>query len=465
MASAKKEAAKSDYVKYLKFNPANQPVGWAEKKWVWVPHKPEGFVAGEVLKDDGKKISVRLGTGEEITTDTDKLSSMNPPKFDGSEDCAELSHLNEASVLHNLRVRYDHDLIYTYSGLFCVAVNPYKRIPIYTDDMVNIYRGRRRNEVAPHIFAISDEAYRDMLNNRQDQSLLITGESGAGKTENTKKVIQYIATIAGRSNTQGSHGEIEAQLLECNPLLEAFGNAKTNRNDNSSRFGKFIRLQFTSGGQVAGASISSYLLEKNRVIFQAKGERSFHIFYQLPAGATADEKKRWNVDKPEKFRFLAQSGCTTVQNVNDAEEFAHTRKAMGVMGFDKNLQEDIFKTIAGIMWLGNIKFDTDKDCAVVRDKTALNSVAALWGVDAPTLEAALVKPRIKAGTEIVATQLTAEKADYSRNALAKATYGKLFLRIVKGINQSLERENQNNFIGVLDIAGFEIFEFNSFELL
>jgi myosin protein heavy chain len=370
--------------------------------------------------------------------------------------------LNEASVLHNLRKRYDHDLIYTYSGLFLVAINPYKRIPLYTPEMINIYRGRRRNEVAPHVFSISDEAYRQMLNNRMDQSLLITGESGAGKTENTKKVIQYIAFVAGRASEKGM-GELEQQLLECNPLLEAFGNAKTNRNDNSSRFGKFIRLQFTSGGQVAGASIRQYLLEKNRIVFQAKGERSFHIFYQLPAGASADEKKKFLLDKPEKFRYLNGSGCTTVAGVDDVEEFKHTVLAMKVMDFKQDEIDSVFRTVSGILWLGNIKFENNRDAAEIRDKTALNNVAQLWGVDAAALEAGLVKPRIKAGTEIVATQLSPERADYSRNALAKHVYAKLFARIVKAINRTLEKENQNHFIGILDIAGFEIFEFNSFE--
>jgi myosin heavy subunit len=222
--SDKARRAREDYNKFLRYKGQTVGTTWGDKRWVWVPKKGEGYIAGEVLKEEGKDYLLRLGTGEEVKMAIDKTVPMNPPKFDGVEDCAELSHLNEASVLHNLRKRYDHDLIYTNSGLFLVAVNPYKRIPIYGEDLIHyIYRGRRRNEVAPHIFAISEEAYRDMLNNRQDQSLLITGESGAGKTENTKKVIQYIAAVAGRHTSEGVTGELEQQLLECNPLLEAFG--------------------------------------------------------------------------------------------------------------------------------------------------------------------------------------------------------------------------------------------------
>lgn len=208
---------------------------------------------------------MKLETGEEKVLPSKDVEDCNPAKFEGVEDMSELGYLNAPSVLYNLKRRYDHDLIYTYSGLFLVAINPYKHLPIYTQNIVETYCGKRRNEVAPHIFAISDTAYRAMLTDRRDQSLLITGESGAGKTENTKKVIQYIASIAGRA---GGQGKLEQQLIELNPFLEAFGNAKTCRNNNSSRFGKFIKLQFNHAGNVAGASLESYLLEKSRIVSQ-----------------------------------------------------------------------------------------------------------------------------------------------------------------------------------------------------
>ncbi len=376
-----------------------------------------------------------------------------------SEDCAELSPLDEASVLRNLCKRYDHDLIYTYSGLFLLAINPYKRIPLYTPEMINIYRECRRTEVGPHIFSVSDEAYRSMLNDRQDQSILLTGESGAGKTENAKKVIQYIAFVACRAS------EIEQLLLECNPLLEAFGNAKTNRNDNSSRFSKFIKLQFNSSGTLLGATINSYLLEKSRIIWPAKGERSFHIFYQLAAGASAEDRKKFLLDKPEKFCYLNASGCTTIAGVDDVEEFKHTVMAMKIMNFRQDEIDSVFRTVSGILWLGNVEFESNRDAAEIRDKTALNNAAQLWGVDAQGLELALIKPRIKIGRETVQTILNKGKAEYSRNTLAEHVYAKLFDHIVMAINRTLEKENQNHFIGILDIAGFEILENNSFEQL
>lgn len=229
--------------------------------------KDDYYVEAEILSETKEKVKVLVKGGEEMEVKRDKIEPMNPPKFDGVEDCAELGHLNEPAVFHNLKRRYEADIIYTYSGLFLVAVNPYKRIPIYTPYFVDCFKGKRRNEVAPHVFAISDTAYRQMLSERQNQSMLITGESGAGKTENTKKVIQYLAHIAGRV---GGEGLLEQQLLEANPILESFGNAKTLKNDNSSRFGKFIRVQFNHSGNVAGATIQSYLLEKSRVVWQAK---------------------------------------------------------------------------------------------------------------------------------------------------------------------------------------------------
>ena len=269
-------------------------MGNLDAKRVWVPifgenNKIENFVAGGIVASAGDNVTVKFDGGEQKFRKKDVCPEINPPKFEGAEDCAQLSYLNEPSVYQNLKARYNADLIYTYSGLFLVAVNPYKRIPIYTDPIAELYKGKKKTEVAPHVFAAADVAYRAMLNDRVNQSMLVTGESGAGKTENTKKVIQYIAYIAGRSH-DGAAGTLEQQLLEANPLMEAFGNAKTIKNDNSSRFGKFIKLQFNPSGNVSGATVNSYLLEKSRVIWQAKNERSFHIFYQLLAGTTPSRR-------------------------------------------------------------------------------------------------------------------------------------------------------------------------------
>jgi len=252
---------------------------WSQKKLVWVPHPEQGFVTGKLLQEKGENAVVQMENGSNKEVAKVELQKMNPPKFEKVEDMAELSFLNEASVLHNLTSRYYSGLIYTYSGLFCVVVNPYKLYPIYTQKVIDMYRGKKRHEVPPHVYAITDQAYRNMLLDREDQSILCTGESGAGKTENTKKVIQYLAAVAGASHHGGGQkkvlqrkasvslsakaglsemqGELEAQLLQANPILEAFGNAKTVKNDNSSRFGKFIRINFEQSGFIAGANIDT----------------------------------------------------------------------------------------------------------------------------------------------------------------------------------------------------------------
>merc|ERR1712123_356865 len=231
--------------------------------------------------DDGKKAVVNVGH-EKKTFKSELVAQVNPPKFEMCEDMANLTFLNDASVFWNLKIRFVNKIIYTYSGLFCIVVNPYKRYPIYTGTVVKMYLGKRKNEVPPHLWAITETAYRNMLTNSKDQSMLITGESGAGKTENTKKVISYLAAVAtGAGKKVEKKVSLEDQIVDTNPILESYGNAKTARNDNSSRFGKFIRIHFTQSGKLAGCDIVSYLLEKSRITQQQSVERSYHIFYQL----------------------------------------------------------------------------------------------------------------------------------------------------------------------------------------
>jgi myosin heavy chain 6/7 len=255
------------------------------KKNVWVPDAEEGYLAAEVQSEKGDLVDVITGKMNQQTVKRELIQEMNPPKFEKTEDMANLSFLNDASVLWNLRSRYSAMLIYTYSGLFCVVINPYKRLPIYTDSVARMYIGKRKNEMPPHLFANSDEAYRNMIQDHENQSMLITGESGAGKTENTKKVIAYFASV-GASQAEAAEAlaakkeektetpkekrvTLEDQIVRTNPVLEAFGNARTVRNNNSSRFGKFIRIMFNKAGKVASCDIEHYLLEKSRVIRQA----------------------------------------------------------------------------------------------------------------------------------------------------------------------------------------------------
>lgn len=331
------------------------------KKMVWVPDEKEGFVLGNISSTKGDMVTVDCPGGERVFK-KDQLQQVNPPKFEKCEDMSSLTYLNDASVLHNLKERYYCHLIYTYSGLFCVAINPYKRFPIYTRRTVEIYKGRRRTEVPPHVFAVSDGAYMDMLANRENQSMLITGESGAGKTENTKKVIAYFAHVGASSKKEeqakkdSKKGNLEDQVVQTNPVLESFGNAKTVRNDNSSRFGKFIRIHFGPMGKLAGADIETYLLEKARVISQQPAERSYHIFYQLMSGKLPGLKEKLLLsNNVNDYHFVSQ-GKTSIPGLDDGEEFLVTDVAFDVLGFTDEEKESIYKVTAAVMHFGCLKF-------------------------------------------------------------------------------------------------------------
>uniref|UniRef100_A0AC35UHW0 Myosin motor domain-containing protein n=1 Tax=Rhabditophanes sp. KR3021 TaxID=114890 RepID=A0AC35UHW0_9BILA len=446
---------------------------WSKKKLVWVPSEKEGFVVGSIKEErnDDAVIEI-LETGKIMTLSKDDYQRMNPPKFDKVEDMAELTCLNEASVLHNLKERYYSDLIYTYSGLFCVVVNPYKRLPIYSETLIDTYKGRKRNLMPPHIFAIADTAYRSMLSEHEDQSILCTGESGAGKTENTKKVIQYLASVAGsakhgKSDTI-SKGELEQQLLQANPILEAFGNSKTVKNDNSSRFGKFIRINFDMSGFISGGNIEFYLLEKSRTCRQAADERSFHVFYQLLKGASNEEKKNLLLMESDQYRYL-NNGYISLPNVDDGVEYKSTIKAMQIMGFQNDEIDSIFKIVSTVLLFGNIEFTQEKksDQAAIIDDSVAQKVCHLLGIPVQEFTKSLLRPRIKVGREFVQKAQSKEQAEFSVEAISKACYEQMFKWLVSRLNKSLDRTRRQgaSFIGILDIAGFEIFQINSFEQL
>lgn len=393
---------------------------------------------------------------------------------------AELTHLNEASVVHNLHMRYESDLIYTYSGLFLVTVNPYCPLPIYGRDFINMYRGRSREESKPHIFAVADEAFRNLVDEGANQSILVTGESGAGKTENTKKVIQYLASVATsdtpkpKSNTKQSVN-LSEQILRANPILEAFGNAQTVRNNNSSRFGKFIRIEFTRGGQIAGAFIDWYLLEKSRVVRVNKLERNYHVFYQLLRGADKRLRHELLLDDLEIEDFeYTRHGNNIIPGVSDSSEWNMLIEAFHVMGFSEKDQKSIIKSIATILHLGNIVVERESvrgDQATIPETSmaAVHSFCQLAGIDAESFLKSLLHPRVKAGREWVEKVQTPEQVRLAIDALAKGIYERGFGSLVDRINSKLDRSAEasedTHFIGVLDIAGFEIFETNSFEQL
>ncbi|XP_058451364.1 myosin heavy chain, muscle isoform X23 [Malaya genurostris] len=439
------------------------------KKACWVPDEKEGFVLGEIKATKGDLVTVGLPGGEERTIKMDLLSQVNPPKFEKVEDMADLTHLNEASVLHNLRQRYCSKLIYTYSGLFCVVINPYKRWPLYTMRVAKMYRGKRRAEVPPHLFAVSDGAYVNMLTNHENQSMLITGESGAGKTENTKKVIAYFATIGASGKKDESaekKGSLEDQVVQTNPVLEAFGNAKTVRNDNSSRFGKFIRIHFTGSGKLAGADIETYLLEKARVISQQSLERSYHIFYQIMSGAVKGLKEMCTLsDNIYDYHNVAQ-GKVTVASIDDSEEMLATDEAFNVLGFTQDEKDNIYRITAAVMHMGGMKFKQKgrEEQAEADGTEEGDRVAKLLGCVTEDLYKNLLKPRIKVGTEFVTKGQNKDQVTNAVGALCKGIFDRLFKYLVKKCNETLDtKQKRAQFIGVLDIAGFEIFDYNGFE--
>ncbi|XP_036070011.1 myosin-9 [Oryzias melastigma] len=449
---------------------------WATKKLVWIPSEKLGFEAGSLKEEQGDECVVELlDSGKKVKINKDDIQKMNPPKFNKVEDMAELTCLNEASVLHNLKERYYSGLIYTYSGLFCVVINPYKHLPIYGEEIVNMYKGKKRHEMPPHIYAITDTAYRSMMQDREDQSILCTGESGAGKTENTKKVIQYLAHVASSFKSkkdQGSavlsHGELEKQLLQANPILEAFGNAKTIKNDNSSRFGKFIRINFDVNGYIVGANIETYLLEKSRAIRQAKEERTFHIFYYLLTGAGDKLRNELLLENYNNYRFLS-NGNVTIPGQQDKDLFNETMDAFKIMSIPEEEQIGLLKVVASVLQLGNMSFKKERhtDQASMPDNTAAQKVSHLMGMNVTDFTRAILSPRIKVGRDYVQKAQTQEQAEFAVEALAKATYERMFRWLVMRINKALDKTKRQgaSFIGILDIAGFEIFELNSFEQL
>ncbi|KAF3703274.1 Myosin-6 Myosin heavy chain 6 Myosin heavy chain, cardiac muscle alpha isoform [Channa argus] len=441
------------------------------KTQCFVVDNKEEYVKGQIQSKDGGMMTVKKVDGTVVTVKESDVHPQNPPKFDKIEDMAMFTFLHEPAVLFNLKERYAAWMIYTYSGLFCVTVNPYKWLPVYDAEVVAAYRGKKRSEAPPHIFSISDNAYQYMLTDRENQSVLITGESGAGKTVNTKRVIQYFASIAavgGGGKKDTSKGTLEDQIIQANPALEAFGNAKTLRNDNSSRFGKFIRIHFGTSGKLSSADIETYLLEKSRVTFQLKAERNYHIFYQILSKQKPELLDMLLItNNPYDYSYISQ-GEVTVASINDSEELMATDSAFDVLGFTSEEKMGVYKLTGAIMHYGNMKFkQKQREEQAEPDGTeAADKSAYLMGLNSADLIKGLCHPRVKVGNEYVTKGQSVDQVYYSIGALAKSVYEKMFNWMVVRINQSLDtKQHRQYFIGVLDIAGFEIFDFNTFEQL
>ncbi|XP_026726813.1 myosin-VIIa [Trichoplusia ni] len=421
-------------------------------------------IGARVLAAEGRRIRVRDDDGNEQWLPPERrIKAMHATSVHGVEDMISLGDLHEAGILRNLLIRYNENLIYTYTGSILVAVNPYQILPIYTADQIKLYKERKIGELPPHIFAIGDNAYAHMRRYKQDQCIVISGESGAGKTESTKLILQYLAAISGK------HSWIEQQILEANPILEAFGNAKTVRNDNSSRFGKYIDIHFNNSGVIEGAKIEQYLLEKSRIVSQGAEERNYHVFYCLLAGLSKEEKKKLELTEPSEYRYLSGGGSFTCEGRDDAAEFADIRSAMKVLLFTEPEIWEILKLLAAVLHCGNIKYEAtvvdNLDATEIIEQANVRRVATLLGVPMQSLIDALTRKTLFAHGETVISTLSKTQSVDIRDAFVKGIYGRLFVTIVKKINAAIYRpkSTMRTAIGVLDIFGFENFDQNSFE--
>jgi len=439
------------------------------KKSVWVPNKADGgYLEGLLESREGNKCVVNVN-GEMKTFKEDQVDQVNPPKFDCSDDMAGLTFLGNPCIYWNSVIRYVNELIYTYSGLFCIAINPYKRFPIYTLRTMEIYVGKRRNECPPHIFAIAEGAYQGMMNSGMNQSILITGESGAGKTENTKKVISYFATICSSGKRKEGEASLEDKIVQTNPVLEAWGNAKTVRNDNSSRFGKFIRIHFNASGKLSGADMVVYLLEKSRLTYQQPLERCYHAFYNLMSDQVPDLKEKCLLSNDILDYWYVSQGKLTVPSIDDKEDMQFADEAFDVLGFTQDEKYGVFKNTACMMHMGNLTKDFvpvgKEEQAEIKNEDNAVKVAQLAGIDCEWMITYFCKPKLKVGTEWVQKGSSCTAAANSVAGIARAIYERTFRIVVDKCNETLIDPTMKkvHYIGVLDIAGFEIFDYNGFE--
>ncbi|KAL2151998.1 hypothetical protein VTH82DRAFT_5182 [Thermothelomyces myriococcoides] len=459
----------------------------------WQPDPTEGWVASEVIKKtvDGSKVTLefQLENGETRTVEVslEALQSgndpslpplMNPTMLEASDDLTNLSHLNEPAVLQAIRLRYLQKEIYTYSGIVLIATNPFARVDsLYVPGMVQVYAGKQRATQAPHLFAIAEEAFMDMIRDGKNQTVVVSGESGAGKTVSAKYIMRYFATRES-PDSPGSRAKkgpeamskTEEAILATNPIMEAFGNAKTTRNDNSSRFGKYIEILFDKETNIIGAKIRTYLLERSRLVFQPLKERNYHIFYQLVAGVSEKERQELGLLPVEQFDYLNQGNTPTIDGVDDKAEFQATKQSLKMIGVSDADQAEIFKLLAGLLHLGNIKIGaTRNDSVLAPTEPSLVKACDILGIDAAEFAKWIVKKQLitRGGGEKITSNLTQAQAIVVRDSVAKFIYSSLFDWLVETINRSLAPEDVinkvNSFIGVLDIYGFEHFAKNSFE--
>ncbi|KAK7121855.1 hypothetical protein R3I93_022826 [Phoxinus phoxinus] len=437
---------------------------------VWIPDSEHVWKSAEILADFNPgetELEIQLEDGTELLYPLEggeKLPPLrNPDILVGENDLTALSYLHEPAVLHNLKVRFvESKIIYTYCGIILVAVNPYKQLPIYGDAVIHAYSGQNMGDLDPHIFAVAEEAYKQMARNNKNQSIIVSGESGAGKTVSARYAMRYFAMVS----KSGSKTRVEDKVLASNPITEAIGNAKTTRNDNSSRFGKYTEISFDKRYQIIGANMRTYLLEKSRVVFQSENERNYHIFYQMCACANQPEFKGLRLLGAEKFNYTRLGGETEIEGVDDRADMAETLRTFNLLGLKNSFQADVFKVLAAILHLGNvvIKANSPERSSIGSRDPHLAIFCDLMSVNMDNMSRWLCHRRIVLSAETVVKPQPKERAVNARDALAKHIYAHLFDWVIHKINQALMVPGkQHSFIGVLDIYGFETFEVNSFE--
>ncbi|KAF9995850.1 Myosin type-2 heavy chain 1, partial [Modicella reniformis] len=451
---------------------SDEKEGWVSADLTTKDIAGDGKVAMTFVDESGKDHVFTSTLAKIQESGNDILPPMrNPPLLEGTEDLTNLSYLNEPAVLSNIRTRYSQCLIYTYSGIVLIAANPFARVNLYSSDVIQAYSGRRRGEMEPHLFAIAEDAYRCMIRDEKNQTIVVSGESGAGKTVSAKFIMRYFATAddkdRGTTSSKTGMSETEEQILATNPIMEAFGNAKTTRNDNSSRFGKFTEIQFDMERNIIGAKVRTYLLERSRLVYQPENERNYHIFYQLVAGAPPSEKKHLDLQSIQQFHYLRQGGAPTINGVDDAAEFEITQHALSKIGISVQAQWDIFRLLAALLHIGNIQVTGRNDAMISEEDPSLIIATNVLGIPLSEFKKWLVRKQITTRSEKIISNLKPDQSLSVRDSVAKYIYSALFDWLVNITNSSLSSEavasKIHSFIGVLDIYGFEHFKKNSFE--
>ncbi|KAI3377989.1 hypothetical protein SNEBB_010734 [Seison nebaliae] len=434
---------------------------------IWLPDGDSVWVGAELLDnyaENQTKYRAKVDDGDliEINIQPNLMPPMrNPQILTAQNDLTSLSYLNEPEVLYNIQLRFQSSQIYTYCGIILVALNPYAALPIYGNEVIEAYSGNDTRDFDPHIFAVAEEALQQVRTYQKNQSIIVSGESGAGKTVSAKYAMRYFANEGGSSEET----QIEKRVLASNPIMEAFGNAKTTRNDNSSRFGKYIEINFDKKYRIVGANMKTYLLEKSRVVYQSGNERNYHIFYQLLTQRMEVDMEILSLDEPSKYRYLNQGNCLTVESIDDGLRFQEMYEAFQILGIDEQNINTAFRLLASILHLGNVKFSSrdSESCYVEDGNVEIQLISQLLHIDGKELSKWLCEKRLETVGETLQIKLKKNETEHGRDALAKHLYSKLFDWIVNEVNNSFHSKERHKFIGVLDIYGFETFPTNSFE--